>query len=117
MTTAQVSAAARHFATFIAGLATMLGVLHFLSPDQAAQFGQGLGKIADGLGDVLAVAAPVGAAISAYSSQRAASPPKQADALINSGEAHRIIGTPALAAESKSDRVVSHDTIPAPIAG
>jgi hypothetical protein len=113
MTSAQISAAARHGATFLAGLATMLGVLHYLSPEAAAQLGQGLGKIADGLGDVLVVLAPIGAAISAYFSQRSASPPKQADSLINSGEAHTIIGTPALAAETKSDRVVS--SIPAPI--
>lgn len=111
---AQAAATGRHLATFVAGLATMLGVLHFVTAEQASQFAGGIGKIADGVGDVLVVIGPIMAGISAYFSQRSATPPKQADSLIASGEAHKIEGTPELAAETKSPKVVA--TIPVPIA-
>lgn len=109
MTSAQIAAALRHCATFFAGLMTMLGVSHFITGDQASQLGAGLGKIADGLGDVIVVAGPMIGAISAYFSQRSASPPKQADSLIDSGQAHKIIGTPQLAEETKSANVVTRE--------
>jgi hypothetical protein len=107
MSSAEIAAALRHVATFFAGFLTMLGVTHFLSAEAAAQFGQGLGKIADGVGDVLVVAGPVVAGVSAYFSRRSATPSKQADALIDSGQAHKIIGTPELAESTNSPRVVT----------
>jgi hypothetical protein len=111
---AQAAATGRHIATFVAGLATMFGVLHVVSVEQANQFAGGIGKIADGVGDILVVIGPILAGISAYFSQRSASPPKQADSLIASGEAHKIEGTPELAEETKSPKVVA--SIPVPIA-
>jgi hypothetical protein len=103
---AQLAAAARHVATFLAGIVTMLGIVHFLTPDQASKIGAGLGKIADGLGDILLAIGPFIALVSGFFAQRSATPAKQAASLLNSGAAHTIVGTPELALAMKDPNVI-----------
>jgi hypothetical protein len=104
--TAQLAAAARHVATFLGGLATMLGIIHWLTPEQAAQIGVGLGKIADGLGNILLAIGPIIGLVSAFFAQRSATPAKQANSLLSSGAAHTIVGTPELAEAVNSPQVI-----------
>jgi hypothetical protein len=104
--TAQLAAAARHVATFLAGVATMLGIIHFVTPDQASKIGAGLGKIADGLGDILLAIGPFIALVSGFFAQRSATPAKQANSLLDSGAAHTIVGTPELALAANSPQVI-----------
>src|SRR3954462_1068643 len=103
---ARLSAGARHVATFFGGLATMLGIIHWLTPEQAAQIGVGLGKIADGLGNILLAIGPIIGLVSAFFAQRSAMPAKQANSLLSSGAAHTIVGTPELAKAANSPQVI-----------
>lgn len=90
-TQSQVFAVGRHVATYAAGVATSLGVLHLLSASDASNAVTAVNEISDGFGKLFAIGAPIVAAFSAWFATRSASPTAQIAAVNEADNGVKVV--------------------------
>jgi hypothetical protein len=117
----QYKAIGRHALTYTAGAVTMAAAVGLLSQGDAGSLTNGLNQIADGLAGVAkGVAAIAGVLVpiyTAYKASHSASPQEQIKTVAAMPEVKGIVTTPAVAAASPSDKVVTTPAeIPATVA-
>lgn len=111
LTWGQYKAAGRHALSYAAGAVTGLAAMGLISQSDSTDLMAGLNQIADGLETIAkGIGVLAGVLVPLYTTYKAAhsaSPQEQLKTVAAMPEVKGIVATPALAAETPSDKVVA----------